>query len=361
MKRKSLPCINICLLLLFVFASIKGQAQNLLDLSGWTIGEGTSGAFTMNGLITENIREWGDGPNGNRAVLWKSQPDGTATNDGGWVTQYFPINHQSMYRFTVWLKKANSTDGTSFFGCVNVSTLAGVPSANPYFWQGDLPQLNRWYLLVGYVHGSGDASTVHYGGIYDGVTGVKVLGMADYKFATTATMTYHRSFLFYDANVNDKQYFYAPRVDLVNGNEPSITGLLGLQNASTDQAYFSGKVGIKTTNPGDYDLAVNGKIRTKEVKVEAANWPDYVFEDDYKSMALPELKKFIVKHKHLPEIPSAKEVEASGANLGEMNKLLLKKVEELTLIVIDQNEQQKKQDEQIKKLHSEVADLKKKP
>lgn len=343
---------------IFVFCLNKTHAQNLLDLTGWTIGSGTSGIFTMNGQASENVREWGDGPNGNRVILWKSQPDGATNADGGWNSQAFPIIHTNMYRFSVWLRKTNSSGGASYFGCKNVSTLANVVTSNPYFWQGDLPQLNKWFLLVGYIHGSGDSSLVSYGGLYDGLSGEKIANAVDYKFEVGATSSVHRSYLFNDPNVNDLQYFYAPRVDLVNGNEPSLAELLGLQNSVSDRAYFAGKVGIKTPNPGDYDLAVNGKIRSKEVKVEAANWPDYVFQKGYKSMPLQELKKFIEINKHLPEIPPAKEVELNGISLGEMNKLLVKKIEELTLMLIDQHEQSKKQSEQINKLKSEIANLK---
>jgi len=334
------------------------HAQNLLDLTGWTVGSGTSGVFVMNGHATENIREWGDGPNGNRVILWEARPEGASNQDGGWKSQQFAIDHVQTYRFSVWLKKTNSTTGSSYLGCSNVTNLAGVADNNPYFWSGKLPQLDKWYLLVGYIHGSGDNSTVNYGGIYDGVSGIKVISTVDFKFAVGATTTSHRSYLYYDSNVNGRQFFYAPRVDLVNGNEPSLSELLGIQNASTDQAYFAGKVGIKTASPGDYDLAVNGKIRTKEVKVEAANWPDYVFEERYRFMPLSELKKFIETNKHLPEMPSAKEVEAEGVNLGELNKLLVKKIEELTLMVIDQHEQSKKQTKQINQLKLEVAELK---
>ncbi len=136
--------------------------------------------------------------------------------------------------------------------------------------------MNRWYLLVGYVHGSGDASTVSSGGVYDGVTGKKVVSTTDFKFPTTATSTRLRSFLFYDPNVNDRQYFYGPRLEEVNGNEPTISALLANPVGAGD-FYFSGKVGIKTQAPGDYDLAVNGKIRSQEIKVETAGWADYVF------------------------------------------------------------------------------------
>lgn len=103
----------------------------------------------------------------------------------------------------------------------------------------------------------------------------------------------------------------------------------------------NGMVGIGTDNPTE-KLSVNGKVRAKEVKVEVSNWPDYVFEKDYELTPLDELEKFIVVNKHLPEVPSAKAIESEGLALGEMNKILLKKIEELTLFIVDQNKRIKK-------------------
>lgn len=101
-----------------------------------------------------------------------------------------------------------------------------------------------------------------------------------------------------------------------------------------------GNVGIGTTTP-DSKLTVKGNIHTQEVKVDLLGSvaPDYVFEKDYPLTSLEELKSYIDQNKHLPEIPSAKEMEEEGINLKEMNLLLLKKVEELTLYVIEQNEE----------------------
>lgn len=114
----------------------------------------------------------------------------------------------------------------------------------------------------------------------------------------------------------------------------------------------SGELGIGTTNPSE-KLEVNGTIRSKEVKVEASPWPDYVFEPDYELASLEEIEKFIQSEKHLPEIPSAEEIEANGVQLGEMNMLLLKKIEELTLHQIEMmkiiNQQQQKIDQLNKK------------
>ena len=99
-----------------------------------------------------------------------------------------------------------------------------------------------------------------------------------------------------------------------------------------------GNVGIGISNPAE-KLAVNGTIRAKEIKVENQIWPDYVFEDDYKKHSLAEIEAFIKKHKHLPEIPSAMEVRTSGISLGEIDAKLLQKIEELTLLLIEQGKQ----------------------
>ena len=99
-----------------------------------------------------------------------------------------------------------------------------------------------------------------------------------------------------------------------------------------------GNVGIGTTNPTER-LSVNGNIRTKEIKVEASNWPDYVFEEGYDMGTLKGLESYIKIHKHLPDMPSAKEVEANGIALGEMVKLQQQKIEELTLHLIEKNKQ----------------------
>ncbi|WP_205940963.1 hypothetical protein [Pedobacter yonginense] len=101
---------------------------------------------------------------------------------------------------------------------------------------------------------------------------------------------------------------------------------------------YTGNVGIGTTTPKE-KLSVNGNIRAKEVKVETANWPDYVFEDGYKVSSLQQLETYIKTNKHLPEIPSAKEAETNGIDVGEMNKKLLQKVEELTLYLIQKDKE----------------------
>jgi hypothetical protein len=119
-------------------------------------------------------------------------------------------------------------------------------------------------------------------------------------------------------------------------------------------------VGIGTTTPKE-KLSVNGKIRAHEIKVEIANWPDYVFSPSYKLPNLKATEQFIRANNHLPEIPSAAEVEKEGISLGEMNAKLLKKIEELTLHLIEQDKKQSDLVEEVRILKAALSKLTTKP
>lgn len=114
----------------------------------------------------------------------------------------------------------------------------------------------------------------------------------------------------------------------------------------------TGNVGIGTENFSTYKLAVNGNIRTKEIVVETG-WADYVFEEKYKLTPLADVEKFIRQNKHLPNIPSAAEVEKNGLQIGDIQRRMMEKIEELTLYII---EQQKR----INAMEQEIENSKKK-
>ncbi|WP_447768575.1 hypothetical protein [Sphingobacterium faecium] len=120
-----------------------------------------------------------------------------------------------------------------------------------------------------------------------------------------------------------------------------------------------GNVGIGTWKP-DEKLSVNGKIRAHEIKVETANWPDYVFEKDYDLPDLGKLKDFVQTNKHLPEVPTAASVEQDGIALGELNKILLKKIEELTLYLIHNDEKMKEYKQLLKEQGNKIEQLEEK-
>lgn len=99
----------------------------------------------------------------------------------------------------------------------------------------------------------------------------------------------------------------------------------------------TGNVGIGTFNPTN-KLSVNGTIQSKEVRVETG-WSDYVFEKDYKLRSLANVAEYIAQNKHLPDIPSAKEIQDNGLAVGEVQTKMMAKIEELTLYVIELQKQ----------------------
>lgn len=134
---------------------------------------------------------------------------------------------------------------------------------------------------------------------------------------------------------------------LVLGAEPvNRTGLFHLKytHPKTDTTLFL----IENTQRRIFQINNDGSVRAREIIVNNdTQWPDYVFSPTYNLRSLDELELFIQKNGHLPNVPSAKTVEAEGQSLGEMNKILMEKVEELTLYLIQQ-------DERIKQLEMQV-------
>jgi hypothetical protein len=121
----------------------------------------------------------------------------------------------------------------------------------------------------------------------------------------------------------------------------------------------NGSLAIGTTDPHGYKLAVNGNVIATSVTVKLyADWPDYVFKKNYKLPALSEVKTYIDKNQHLPNMPSGQDVSKNGINLGEIMKLQTKKIEELTLYAIEQREeieQLKKGQEALKAILSKLT------
>ena len=151
-------------------------------------------------------------------------------------------------------------------------------------------------------------------------------------------------FTFYSATGNDGRLGISELFYLHPEATPPYYGLAHFWEKTGDDLFKrSGNVGIGVISPAA-KLHVDGNIMATEIKVEAQT-ADFVFEDDYELQPLDEVAQFIEENKHLPGIPSAKQMESEGVNLAEMNKLLLQKIEELTLHMIElkrENEEMKK-------------------
>jgi len=163
----------------------------------------------------------------------------------------------------------------------------------------------------------------------------------------------------YDNGTNS----YGLGLNTSTGEFATTTGTGGFHtfytgNTEKMRINLNGNVGIGTTSP-DQALTVNGTIHSKSVVVDVNIFPDYVFKATYHLPSLTEVKTYIDKNHHLPDVPSAADVEKNGLNLGEMNKVLVQKVEELTLYLMEQHKQLADQQKTNQSQQKQIDELKK--
>lgn len=154
-----------------------------------------------------------------------------------------------------------------------------------------------------------------------------------------------------------KMIFYPTSGNLLIGSTTDNGSRLQV----TGNGYFTGNVGIGTASPQS-PLAVNGTITAKKVVVTQSGWADYVFRRNYRLPALPEVERYIARHQHLPGVVSAAEVANKGVDLGDNQVVLLRKIEELTLYLIEQNkelEALKSENQKLTSLQQQIDELKK--
>ncbi len=192
-------------------------------------------------------------------------------------------------------------------------------------------------------------------------------GIPSLSFVKTAhSHNYGGALLWISDNLNNTDKRFAQ----INGNITNGGGNISFNTRkdSDSPGFFNsmifnenGNLGLGTNSPNGWRLAVNGKIRAKEIKVET-EWSDFVFYDNYKLPTLHEVERHIKEKGHLKDIPSAKEVEENGIYLGEMDSKLLQKIEELTLYTIQQEKKinkLEKENESLKLLAAEFSELQK--
>jgi hypothetical protein len=167
---------------------------------------------------------------------------------------------------------------------------------------------------------------------------LRIYGSGDNEWTVTTAGTGNDAYLNFDAigtfwtsfdgNVGIRSAPQNQRALYVNG-KTQLTG----------ECYFPNTVIDATGIQLQGTLEVDGKIWAREVEVTLAAFPDYVFDEDYDLMALEDVAAFIEANGHLPNVPSACDVEENGIGLGEMNRILLEKVEELTLHAIEKEKE----------------------
>jgi len=166
--------------------------------------------------------------------------------------------------------------------------------------------------------------------------------------------------------IQSLNYFWSTTGNIATGGDTSFVGTVDTNrlafrthNIERMSILGDGTIGIGTKDTKGYALAVNGKAIFTKVVVKPYNaWPDYVFRKDFHLPSLPELERYVREHRHLPGIASEQEVKAGGVDVGEQEAALLKKVEELTLYLIEQNKKLEAQQNALKAQQKEIDALK---
>jgi len=221
---------------------------NLLNLSTWTPGQNTVDNFPINGTVAENNRIYDTGPYGQSVLVWGTYPTSTSDADGGWEGTHVFIDRTKLYRYSVWVRRISSTSGGTFYmGCHSngaddvLGLHDGVSNTNPYFdyrTTGFFSQ-NQWYLVVGHVFPTATAigTAPHPDtGIWSKNGGKVSANIGnipwDCKWSATATTGMHRTYHYYCGDSTTRLQFYSPRIELVDGNQPTIEHLLNVDLTS---------------------------------------------------------------------------------------------------------------------------------
>ena len=232
-------------LVLGLDASTRGSClpNSLINMNNWTVSNGSVTGYNQNGDTAENQRSAASNPWGQTGIIWGTFPDGASNADGGWNTTDFNIDNTKLYRFSVWVKRTSSTYGGTFYFGMNANGDGprqmdnSVINTNPY-WSCIGPSglvQNVWYLYVGHVYPFSTSYTGRHPdtGYYfvnnptkqGDINGCNI-GAGDLKWSSNSTTGIHRTYHFYCADTTTRLQFYNPRVDLVDGKQPSITELV---------------------------------------------------------------------------------------------------------------------------------------
>ncbi|QXP72522.1 hypothetical protein H0I31_02140 [Tenacibaculum sp. AHE15PA] len=270
----------------------------------WTLNNTGSTNFynTISGDESKIVS--GTTPFGATDLLWECKPDATSNADGGWNTQYFEIDNTKTYRYTIWVKRTGSQAGSTYHGTQNVNNLNGTANGNPYFWAGDLPQLNTWYLMVGVVHPYNyTGGNTGVSGVYD-INGNKVLGGTEFKWRLDNTSTRLRDYLYYCTDTSVRQYFWSPLFQQVNGSDLTIDELINSESAITSQTppkdiithYEYDGLGRQVKEYLPYATATNnGGIITGDVATATKSYYQVKHADDFAGVNLPNINAYSEK------------------------------------------------------------------
>ena len=301
-------------LVLGLDASARGSylPNSLINMNNWTVSSGSVTGYGQNGATNENQRFAAANPWGHTGIIWGSFPSGNGNDDGGWNTDWFNIDNTKLYRFSVWVKRTSDTTGGTFYlgmyangdesRRMDNSTVEG----NAYWNCTSTSGLTKdvWYLYVGHVYPFNTSYTGKHPdtGYYFVNNPVKQgdvngcnIGAGDLKWSSNSTTGIHRTYHYYCADNTTRLQFYDPRVDLVDGKQPSITELVNRSPLQWKDLSGNSNNGTLTNGPlfdsgNKGSILFDGSDDTITTNLPLTNFPSYssfTFETWVKITAYP--------------------------------------------------------------------------
>lgn len=235
----------------------------LLDPNLWTTGTGGFTGYNANGSSSEQNRVVvTDDPWGRTSVTWRTTPDATSGADGGWNSSYYAIDRAYTYRWSIWVRRYTTGTGGTFYLGLNPAPIRndnGATQGNPYFHCPGISNLayNQWYLVVGHIFYEGYTGSRHpdsgwyANGARTSELGFCNMGSQDGRWASTTTTSMLRAYHYYTTNTASGIEFAYPRLDKIDGKEPSIKEMINVGESGWNDLAGKTQVNIPT-NPSNY-------------------------------------------------------------------------------------------------------------
>lgn len=211
--------------------------NNLLSNYPWTPGVGECGIYLPLGGSTENIRTYDKDPKGNQSIVWTAisqDANGVMEFIDGGFTASVKIDHTKTYRFSVWAKASDKNCYINMSADItNTADKDGTSNPNPVFFNSTLPEVDKWYLIVGYVLGSGIPHNPTNSGVYDSENGDRIMingkeqSLPIFKNKDGAEKQSIRVFMSGGETIGVNAKFFDPRIEIIDGEEQSIDSMLG--------------------------------------------------------------------------------------------------------------------------------------
>ena len=211
--------------------------NNLLSNYKWTPGTGDCGIYKALGGSTENIRTTDKDPKGNQNILWTAiSQDANGIMDfiDGGFSASVKIDYMKTYRFSVWAKVSDKNCYINMAADIsNTEDKGGGAQPNPVFFSGPFPEIDKWYLIVGYVLGTGIPHNPTNSGVYDSANGDRIIingkeqTLPIFKNKDGAKQQTIRVFMSGGEQVGVNAKFFDPRIEIIDGEEQTIDSMLG--------------------------------------------------------------------------------------------------------------------------------------